>query len=374
MKNSVEHKSRDAAAFYPETVRARVEEETIVARQEDAWIGGVFEGGLWSFDRGREMLAAGLCSPCAYNSRSSVDAQLVRRGGAAWKTWRSLDGGRRWRPGADIFTYADAVAALARGAPEFPGGRANPADPNVLLTANGLFYMNAEIVVLHLSRDRGRTWQGPVWVRSLSPSTPRNYGQSSACLRGDGAMLLFLTGSHPGGRCRTCVLEATDLAGRRSLLSYLPQDRDFDRVHPSPVTLDDGRIVLAVTEKPAESAGHTRLYLSPDDGRSWQFLGRPNDVGDPAHLLRLCDGRLLLSYATPLPPYRICARLSEDGGATWGPEQVVREGGGSADLGSLRSAQRPDGAVVTVYQWNNAGEKGSFRGGRRHLAATHWRA
>lgn len=373
MKSALKTKTHAGGGWHRETVRARVEDEVVVARDEGAFIGAVFEGGLWAFDGGREMLAAGVHIPSAYNSRTSVDPQLTRRGKASWRTWRSLDGGRRWKAGAEIFSYAGVVGKLAQGAQGFGPNRADPLDRNVILAAQSVFYMNADIVVLHLSRDLGRSWEGPVWAQSLAPSTGKSYGQSSTCLRADGSLLLFLTSTHPGGRCRPCVIESADIAGRRSLLSYLPNERDFERIFPSPAVLPGGRTVVAVTQKGVESAGHTLLFASDDDGRSWQSLGRANDAGEPAHLLALRDGRLALTYGFPLPPYRICARLSEDGGATWGSELVVHEGGGSADLGSLRSAQRLDGAVVTVYQWNNADEKGSFRGGRRYLAATHWR-
>jgi hypothetical protein len=44
----------------------------------------------------------------------------------------------------------------------------------------------------------------------------------------------------------------------------------------------------------------------------------------------------------------ICARLSGDGGRTWGEEVVLRDGGGE-DLGYPRSVQRSDGKVLTVY-------------------------
>lgn len=373
MKRLPKTKAPAAATWYPEAARARVEDEVVVARDEDAFIGAVFEGGLWAFDDGREMVAAGVSIPSTYKSRASVDPQLTRRGKAVWRTWRSADGGRKWKAGTDIFAYAETVGKLAEGVSGFTGGSVDPRDADLIVTAQSLYYMNADIVVMHLSRDRGRNWEGPSWMKSLSPSTSKSYGQPSTCLRADGSMLIFLTSTHPGGRCRPCVLESSDPAGRWSLLSYLPQDRDFDRIFPSGAALADGRIALAVTQKGVESAGHTLLYVSEDDGRSWQALGRANDVGEPAHLLALRDGRLALTYGVALPPCRICARLSEDGGATWGPELVVREGGGSGDLGSPRSVQRPDGEIVTVYQWNNAGEPASSRGGRRYIAATHWR-
>ena len=44
-----------------------------------------------------------------------------------------------------------------------------------------------------------------------------------------------------------------------------------------------------------------------------------------------------------------------------------------ARTSAARSIQRDDGDIVTVYQWNDAGETGAFYGGRRYLAAAVWR-
>lgn len=42
-------------------------------------------------------------------------------------------------------------------------------------------------------------------------------------------------------------------------------------------------------------------------------------------VLRLRDGRICIPYGDRRK-LRICARLSEDGGKTWGPERILRTG------------------------------------------------
>ena len=64
---------------------------------------------------------------------------------------------------------------------------------------------------------------------------------------------------------------------------------------------------------------------------------------------------------------RICARLSSDGGRNWSDEIVLRADGASRDLGYVRSVQRPDGKVVTIYYFNDADT-----GPERYIAATLW--
>ncbi|MEZ4734375.1 MAG: sialidase family protein [Caldilineaceae bacterium] len=59
----------------------------------------------------------------------------------------------------------------------------------------------------------------------------------------------------------------------------------------------------------------------------------------------------------------ISAKLSNDDGATWGEEIILRADGGNHDIGYPRTVQRPDGAIVTVYYYNDEAED-------RYLAAT----
>ena len=52
---------------------------------------------------------------------------------------------------------------------------------------------------------------------------------------------------------------------------------------------------------------------------------------------------------------------------TWGEEIVLRDDGGSPDLGYPRTVQRPDGTIITVYYFNDR------PGGEAYIAATLWR-
>jgi hypothetical protein len=60
------------------------------------------------------------------------------------------------------------------------------------------------------------------------------------------------------------------------------------------------------------------------------------------------------------------ARLSSDGGKTWGDEMVLRTNGGGRDIGYPRALQRPDGKVVTMYYWHDDPNT------ERYIAATVW--
>jgi len=68
----------------------------------------------------------------------------------------------------------------------------------------------------------------------------------------------------------------------------------------------------------------------------------------PPALTRLTDGRLALTYGYRKPiagPTSIRAKISEDDGATWGGELILRSGGGDEDIGYTRNrpaARRQD--------------------------------
>lgn len=86
-------------------------------------------------------------------------------------------------------------------------------------------------------------------------------------------------------------------------------------------------------------------------------------------MTRLADGRLVLTYGYRKPmhgPTSIRAKVSEDHGATWGEELILRTGGGCEDIGYTRNVLRSDGKLVTIYYWHEAPDT------EREIAATIW--
>lgn len=73
-------------------------------------------------------------------------------------------------------------------------------------------------------------------------------------------------------------------------------------------------------------------------------------------MIKLHDGRICLTYGYRSAPFGIRARLSDDGGKTWGKVIILRDDGGSSDLGYPRTIQRPDGEIVTTYYFNEQAE------------------
>jgi hypothetical protein len=92
--------------------------------------------------------------------------------------------------------------------------------------------------------------------------------------------------------------------------------------------------------------------------------------GYPAHLISLCDGKLVAVYGRRQadPGYGEFAAISDDGGKTWDVEnEIMLRHCHNDDLGYPSSCVLADGCILTVYYQ-------SERVGRKPcLMATKWR-
>lgn len=92
------------------------------------------------------------------------------------------------------------------------------------------------------------------------------------------------------------------------------------------------------------------LFRSEDDGASWQGAEPVTETRElNAHLLRLRDGRILLSYGKRLEGQSgVLAKFSHDEGRTWSaPVRIMNSI--AMDCGYPSSVQRADGRIVTAY-------------------------
>ena len=87
---------------------------------------------------------------------------------------------------------------------------------------------------------------------------------------------------------------------------------------------------------------------STDGGKSWSEP-HPICYGLPSHLLRLRDGRLVMSYGYRRVPYGNRARISTDNGKNWSGEIVLSGDGKGGDLGYPSTVEAGDGTLLTVW-------------------------
>jgi hypothetical protein len=124
------------------------------------------------------------------------------------------------------------------------------------------------------------------------------------------------------------------------------------------------------------------LRRSTDGGRTWD-AGKPvSPTGqDNAHLLRLADGRLLLSLTSRIPGlFGVVMRISEDEGLTWGVPFVLVSVPATdwrqTDCGYPSTVQLADGTLVTAY-YIGPKQHGTAHGApwhrRYHMGVVRWK-
>ncbi len=287
---------------------------------------------------------------------------------------RSLDGGESWsieRPEGLIPPPGQRVA----GVPTPEGGR-DPVDcPGGIDFSRPGFAMTLRMLSFHIgpsrfaySYDRGKTWEGPFALPDFG--TPGVAARTDYLINGSQEALVFLTAAKPNGKEGRVLCARTQDGGKTwEFVSWItPQPEGFS-IMPSSVRLSDARIVTAVRRQ-EEERNFIEGYHSDDGGETWQFLSTisapTGNSGNPPSLVLLRDGRLCVTYGWREEPYGVRARLSSDGGETWGREIVLRADGGGKDLGYPRTVQRADGKLVTVYYFNDSDDS------ERYIAATIW--
>lgn len=147
-------------------------------------------------------------------------------------------------------------------------------------------------------------------------------------------------GSTPRNERAWCMESRDD---GKTWTEFTPFDKDNLRNETVMLNLGGGKWLAA--------ARHSALYgyASDDNGKTWRALGAITKNGQhPGHLLRLPDGRILLSYGDRTGTvHGVDVIVSRDEGQTWSdPIRVVDWWG---DGGYPSSVRLPDGQILTAY-------------------------
>jgi hypothetical protein len=262
---------------------------------------------------------------------------------------RSLDGGETWT--------VEAPPSLLP--PEQGGAPERDLDQPMDFTAPG-FAMTLRFVDanrgpsrLWYTVDRGKTWRGAFRFPLLGQ--PAVMARTDYIVNGPGDAMVFLTAAKRNGReGRVFCARTTDGGMHWQFVSYLGDEPAGFSIMPSTVRLSPTKLLTATRVKQDQDRSWIDLYASDDNGTHWTLLKPPAPFagafsGNPPSLIRLRDGRLCLTYGFRSPPYSIRARFSRDKGHTWSAETILRDDAAAWDNGYVRTAQRPDGKIVTVY-------------------------
>lgn len=291
---------------------------------------------------------------------------------------RSLDGGRTWSvenptekgylvpqgntlhgtelPGVKIPEWKDCPGGIDFTHPDFAF--------TVRMTSK-----DAGESRFYYSCDRGHNWEGPFRLPDFG--TPGVAGRTDYIVNGPSECMLFLTAAKPNGEeGRPFCAETKDGGKTWDFLSWIGPEPTGFAIMPATVRLSETDL-LTVVRRREETKRWQSAYVSHNNGRSWEYLNDPIDdlgEGNPPALIRLQDGRVCLIYGKRIMPSMVCAKLSNDGGQTWGEEIVLRDDGTSRDIGYPRCVQRPDGKIVTLYYFSAPDTHPD-----RYIGATIWK-
>ncbi len=115
------------------------------------------------------------------------------------------------------------------------------------------------------------------------------------------------------------------------------------------VETTDKRIIVQIRNHNKQNAGETLQSESEDGGKSWSVPRSIGVWGLPSHLLRLRDGRILMTYGHRRSPFGCQARISENGGRSWSGPIVIYGDGTGSDLGYPTTVELDDGTLLTVW-------------------------
>lgn len=318
-------------------------------------------GGLWPQIQSAPdgaLLALGYNAPAHTTLPADVDG------------WASTDGGKTWglrgtaaarpEPSANYCHWASGVAAngdlvvLASGMDDAANehGARRPND-----------------VAVFRSTDFGAAWKkaGAFPAKLAGGLKPYPFG---GIVRGaDGSLrtLVYTVDDDRGNAEAAWMVTSTDDG-----LSWDTGVKVADSINESVLLPLGGKAWLCVartSDRPAPEFGQElRQWRSVDDGRTWGDEGLITGYHKhPPHLLRLKDGRLVLTYGNRRGG-GIEARFSGDEGKTWGkPLELFVTGPG--DMGYPSTAQMSDGALVTVFYAHQSALHNGY-----HMGCVKWLA
>ena len=359
---------------------ARDVEHAVVYRREDAFSAWTYTTGFWECGNG-DLLQNFTSLTVDYSKldEEGISHNFIFRNATESRllTVRSTDRGRTWNGDNP---QVNLIATTSQGMPTFE--ESGPID---WLDRSNLLYSPFGGRNIQVSKDNGHTWSAPSQL-PLDQGLKQLTSLSSYCVRPDGRCLHFMYETDGGWKRRPLVYGSLDGGTEFHFMTFItPENDPFNNAsgeyettpayggqrwfYPRPLMLDNGRILCSLRcQRDPEGVMWSEVYKSDDGGRTWAFLSRINDFGSPASLVKMSDGRVVAVYGYRLPNQGIRATVSEDDGATWGPELIVRDDGGSWDLGYPNVWEVEPGKVGCIYYFNSKDDPFQLTGGKRHIA------
>lgn len=233
--------------------------------------------------------------------------------------------------------------------------------------AGGYIFLGGYLV---RSIDGGKTWSEAIYPPSIPPEINYNaYGRKvPAYNRGalheakDGRILWIVAACDSARKTSNYLLTSRDKGLTWEFTGEVAKDPDILFNEASVYETPKGDIIGFL--RTAKFDDQAVIARSKDGGKTfkWESMGFQ---GHPLNALRLPDNRVLLTYGYRHQPFGIRARIlnAECTDFKTASEIVLREDGGSGDIGYTWPVQLDKNRVLVVYYFNKDN-------GIRHIAGT----
>ena len=193
------------------------------------------------------------------------------------------------------------------------------------------------------SSDGGVTWSAPYRVPVNSPHGPIPLSDGRVIYAGKRLWhekrRIGVADSHDDGKTWRWLAEIPTRDGD-----------DFTEYHELHIAeAANGHLIAQIRNHNKANQRETLQSESKDGGRTWSTPHPIGVWGLPSHLLRLREGRILMTYGYRREPFGNQARLSEDNGKMWSAPMVISDDGEAGDLGYPSTVELDDGSLVTVW-------------------------
>ena len=218
-----------------------------------------------------------------------------------------------------------------------------------------------------LSQDGGKTWSEKVRVPLTAPHGPIR--------RKDGSFLYFGRSFHSEDMGyepkRIYAAESRDGGKTWEKLGIVPLVEGMDNhrfCEPHVLELPDGTLLGGIRVNREDKSVDNEIYttFSTDGGKTWSTPENQGAIGAPPHFLLHSSGAIVMVTGRRIAPFGQRARISRDGGKTWGEEIVISEDAPDWDLGYPSSVELSDGSILTVYYQKFPGDK------HNSILSTRW--
>jgi hypothetical protein len=223
------------------------------------------------------------------------------------------------------------------------------------------------------SKDSGHSWQGPFFSPPVQTNPDRDvfnqpvaaFNRGAMCEGSDGKIYWVVAASAPNKprRTETHLMISSDKGETWKYSCPVAWDPKATFSETSLYETPKGDLLAFM--RTADLDDHTVVARSTDNGKTFELWQDSGFQGHPHYALRLPDRRVLLIYGYRHKPFGVRARVldAECTNLASSEEMVLRDDGGTVDLGYPWATMVSKSRVLVVYYFN----KGD---GLRHIAGT----